>query len=359
MSSILYYITGHGFGHAVRSSQVIQSVTELRPDLKVHARTTAPEWLFPPSVIRSHQTLDAGIVQSDCLEMDLDETLRVCQGLSDQARAGRLIETEIDFIRSRKVELVVGDVPPLCFDIAARAGVPSVAITNFTWNAIYSAYVDERPAFIPLIKEMERCYRQATLGLALPYPCGLDVFPSRQPIPWISRVSSLTKDKARAKLGLPKSGTIVLLSFGGLGLRRLPLERIRKLKEFFFLSTGEREQRFDNVVVLPDLQHHYQDLVRAGDIIVSKPGYGIVADVLAHQVPLLYTDRGNFPEYPFLVDALSDLATAGFIPQDELLAGNLGPYINTLLNKEPNWPDIELNGASAAAEKILDLLAND
>ena len=35
---------------------------------------------------------------------------------------------------------------------------------------------------------------------------------------------------------------------------------------------------------LPEAQRKYEDLVRAVDVVVTKPGYGIVADVISHQV---------------------------------------------------------------------------
>ena len=48
----------------------------------------------------------------------------------------------------------------------------------------------------------------------------------------------------------------------------------------------------------------------------------------------LYTDRGEFAEYRYLVQALEDCATAEFIPQDQLLSGNLVPYLTRLLRQE-------------------------
>ena len=73
---------------------------------------------------------------------------------------------------------------------------------------------------------------------------------------------------------------------------------------------------------------------------------------------MLYTDRGEFPEYPRLVEALHDCATAEFIPQSELLSGNIAPFLQMLLQKPPSWPAISLNGAEVAAEKIIRLLDN-
>ena len=357
MSSILYYITGHGYGHAVRSHQVIRALKTARPNLRICVRTTAPEWLFgnPAGVVSySRQAIDVGIVQKDSLEMDLSKTLRVCQEF--HAQASNIVETELTFVRENNICLILGDIPPLCFEIAARADLPSVSITNFTWDVIYRSYLSDHPGFHATVEQMTECYAKATLALTLPYPCDMSMFPSRQSIPWVARTSSLTKQQARAKFDLPQTATIVLVSFGGLGLNRLPWQQLKQLPEFFFVATGDRHERDGNFVVLPDAQSRYEDLIRAVDAIVTKPGYGIVADVIAHRLPILYTDRGDFPEYPRLLDAMRDCATAEHIPQTELLLGNIEPYLTLLLSKAAHWPAVDLDGAQVAAEKVLALL---
>jgi UDP:flavonoid glycosyltransferase YjiC (YdhE family) len=354
LSSILYYITGHGYGHAVRSNQVISSLKKISPDLKVYVRTTAPQWLFHSRVVQVPRAIDVGIVQKDSLDMDVAATLQACQAL--HRNASRLIKQETDFVRKHQIRLIVSDIPPLCFEIAARESIDSIAISNFAWSRIYRAYISNYPGFTALVEEMETFYQNATLALALPYPCGMDVFPRRESIPWISRTSPLTKAQARSAFGLPQSATIVLLSFGGLGLNRLYWRKLRDLSEFFFVTTGESKQGFDNVRFLPEAQQKYEDLVRSVDVVVTKPGYGIVADVISHQVPILYTDRGEFAEYPYLVQALEECAKAEFIPQEQLLSGNIAPYLTLLLNKKQSWPVTPLAGAEIAAKKILALI---
>jgi L-arabinokinase len=355
LSSILYYITGHGYGHAIRSRQIIRTLKKARPDLGIYVRTTAPQWLFQESVVQRSLATDVGLVQKDSLEMDLDRTLRACQALHQDLP--RLIKHETEFVRTHQVRLILGDIPPVSFEIAAHASIASTAIANFTWSSIYRAYVNTHPAFITHIEEMETFYRKATLALTLPYPCGMDVFPRQEPIPWVGRTSSLSKEQARRAFQLPLSATIVLLSFGGFGLDRFPWEQLKRLKDFFFVTTGGKpQQELHTALLLPEPQRNYEDLVRAADVIVTKPGYGIVADALAHKVPLLYTSRGEFPEYARLEEALHQCATAEFIPQKQLLSGNLEPYLTRLLKKEQNWPVVPLSGAEVATEKILALL---
>jgi L-arabinokinase len=358
LSAILYYITGHGYGHAVRSNLVIQALANAAPDLKVHVRTTAPPWLFHGAqhpVVYSSEAIDVGIVQRDSLDMDLAATLDACRTLHDRIPA--LIKQEIDFIKAHGIQLILGDIPPLAFEIAARAEIPSVAVTNFTWSWIYRGYLNAFPAFLPLVEEMESYYERASLALALPYPGDLAVFPKQEKIPWLARVSPLDKPQAKAVFGLPNSAPTVLLSFGGLGLERLPWQKFRQMRDYFFVTTGAEVPRRDgNLLTLPIAQHRYQDLVRAADVIVTKPGYGIVADALAHRTPVLYTDRGDFPEYPYLVRALEELGHARFIEQDELLSGFLAPALPRLLGQHNAWPTVQLNGAEIAAKKILALL---
>ena len=356
MRSILYYITGHGYGHAVRSIQVIRALQEATPDIRVHVRTTAPQWLFatlPRSVSYTARSIDVGVIQPDSLRMDLPATLAACNDL--QQRLSRLLDEEVEFVQAQNIDLIIGDIPAACFEVASRAKIPSVAITNFTWDVIYLAYADEYPQFTPIIAAMRQSYSKSTLALTLPCPCDMSMFPRQEPIPWITRRSSLTRSQARAAFSLPESSNVVLLSFGGIGLETLPFERINAISEFHFVATGAGKSQ-GNFQVLDGAQRRYEDLLRAADVVVTKPGYGIVADALAHQVPMLYTERGEFAEYQFLVRALNELATAEFIPQAALRAGDLTSSLRRLLAKNAHWPAVRLDGAKVAAERILAVL---
>ena len=340
--------------------QVMRALAQAEPELRSYVRTSAPQWLFhdPKTPIDySQQTLDVGIIQTDSLAMKLGDTLAACQALYSDPQP--LIDTELSFIKAHDIDLIVGDAPPLAFEIAAQAGVPSVAIANFTWDFIYRAYLEQYPGFAPVIETIIRGYSQATLALTLPYhPCASTMFPRQEAIPWISRTSRLTKRAARRRFTLPQSAAIVLLSLGGMGLDRLPWKRLAQQKDYYFVTTGSARQRDGNLLTIPVSHNDYVDLLRAADAVVAKPGYGIVADVLAQRLPILYTDRGEFAEYPRLVQALGECATAAFIANADLLGGDMQPHLDRLLARPPHWPPVDLNGAEVAAQKILSLFAS-
>jgi len=355
--SVAYFISGHGYGHAVRSGQVIRRLKEACPELEFHVRTTAPRRFLldlPFPVAYEERLIDAGIVQRDSLQMNIEETLHACESLHKRMPA--LVEENLAFIEQKKIRLVLGDIPPLCFEIASQASLPSVAIGNFSWDWVYRAYLPSFPSFLPLIREMESFYRKATLALSLPFSCDMEIFPNQKSIPLITRTSSLDKREARRRFGLPATAIVVLISFGGFGLERIRWERLKQMEDFFFVTTGPAFQAEKNILILPDAQPHYEDLVRAADVVVSKPGYGIVADIIAHRARLLYTSRGDFPEVPFLLETLNHWATCEYIPQEELLAGELKSYLERLMQKEQHWPSVPLNGAQVAAEMIVELV---
>ena len=69
MKKILFYITGHGFGHATRTIEVINRLRSTERRFQPVISTTVPEWLFRREVNGDLQYVlcdnDVGAVQKD------------------------------------------------------------------------------------------------------------------------------------------------------------------------------------------------------------------------------------------------------------------------------------------------------
>ena len=111
----------------------------------------------------------------------------------------------------------------------------------------------------------------------------------------------------RAQSGKP----LVLVSFGGHGVAGLDTSALARLKDYT-IATTDLLARDHTVGPDPGLLHiseqqvydngfRYEDLVRAADVVVTKPGYGIISEAIANDAALLYTSRGHFVEYDVLV----------------------------------------------------------
>lgn len=355
---IVCYVSSHGFGHATRAAELLRALREADPRLPLSIVAAAPEWLFRPAIpgefTYRRLTTDVGLAQRDALAIDLPETLVAWR----EWQAGRAawIEAEARFLRDVGARLVLADVPPRAFAAAQRAGVPAFGLANFTWDWIYRHYAAAEPAFHALADACAADYASAEALLELPFTCDNRAFARREPIPLIARRPRLTREQARRWLGLGPE-PVVLLSFGGVGLGGFDPRRLAAMADVQFLTGGEWPELPNNVRSIPRAELDasgwgYLGLVVASDVVVTKPGYGIVTDTIAAGSRLLYTDRGDFPEYPVLVGEMGKWLTCAHVPSERLRAGEIEAPLRALLAR-PVLPPPALDGARVAAQRLL------
>jgi hypothetical protein len=342
---IVFYISGHGFGHASRQIELMREVCAQRPGIRIIVRTSVPRWMFGPVArmgveIQAFET-DSGVVQFDSLSLDEEQTAR------DAARffAGfeRRVATEAALIRGLRANLVVGDIPPLACAAAERAGVPCVAIGNFTWDWIYEGYPAfsrDAPDVIPAIR---RAYAATTRALRLPLHGGFAPMAAvTSDIPLIARRSLRDPEDTRHRLGINREQPVVLTSFGRYGAN-LPIDSLRKTGRLKILDVPRE----------PPAGLLYQDLVAAADVVVSKPGYGIVSECAANGTALLYTSRGRFVEYDVFVREMPRILRCRYLSQDDLLAGRWTDAIDALLAQPAPQERPSIDGAMVAAREVI------
>jgi hypothetical protein len=139
------------------------------------------------------------------------------------------------------------------------------------------------------------------------------------------------------------------------GLGSLDASRFARLERYHFVTaTADREANvtpYTNVG-LDELGIGYPDLVAAADVVVSKPGYGIVTDCIAGRTRLLYTDRGDFPEYPVMVGEMPRYLPSRHVTQRALFEADLAEPLAALL-QQPWPPRPDVSGAQKAARRLL------
>jgi L-arabinokinase len=345
---LVYYISGHGLGHSSRSIEVMREVRARDPLAEIIVRTAAPRWIFesaaPRGIIYQHLPTDTGVVQDDSLSLDEEATARAA-GRFDE-RFAHLVEAEAQLLRDVHPDVVIGDVPPVAGAAAHRAQLPSVVVANFTWDWILGIY----PAFDRLapgaIQTMRDAYAKTTLALRLPLHGGFSTMPAVRDVPLIARSSLRGRAETRRLLHLEEDRIVVLSSFSGFGLD-LPIADLERSGDFVLLAP-EKE---------PPAGLRYEDLVAAADVVVSKPGYGIVSECAANGTALLYSSRGNFAEYDVLVREMPTLLRCRFIPQDDLRGGRWTEHVRAVLAQPKPATRARVDGAAVAAAAILDLRA--
>lgn len=334
----------------MRTCEVLREVRARASSLPISIATAAPEALVrrevaPPLDIRP-LVCDVGVVQRNALEIDESETVVRCRAFD--AHFDQLAETEAVFLRSHGAKVVLGDVPHLAFAAAARAGIPSIALANFSWDWIYAHLARRHPALSVSAELAAQAYRNAELLLVLPFAGDLRAFARREPVGMVARRPRLEREEVRRRLDLSgERRPIVLLSFGGVGFPALTPELLGRNGPFRCVAPSELTvERLDRIGL------RFPDVVSAADVIVSKPGYGIVTDAIGARTPLVYVERGDFPEYPIMVAEMQQWLPSVQVSSEKLRSGQLDESVEQVLQKP--WPaSPDLGGAARAAEQIL------
>jgi len=236
VTTIVFYISGHGFGHASREIEIINALLARRHDLHIVVRTLAAPWLFERTVNASAPRFtlhrletDTGMVQIDSLHLDPAES--VARARAFMRGFDRRVIDESRFLDEMHADLVVCDIPALGIAAAKSIGIPAVGISNFTWDWIYAAY----PGADDVADRIGDEYAKSDLALRLPMAGGFATFPSVIDVPFVARRATRSVDETRRTLGLPLDERLVLVSFGGYGLEKLNIDALARLDGFVAL----------------------------------------------------------------------------------------------------------------------------
>jgi len=276
--------SAHGLGHLTRQLA-----------LAPHLRAGGAEVVFftaaPPAILYESLpgasivpwTADVGIRQHDSLTEDLPETVRLL--------AERCADSAVDALAAALVgfDRVIADAAPAALEAARRAGVPAVAVGNFSWPWIYDHY----PRLQPWAKRLRAWQRPHPAVSLWPGPGLLDSGFAR-----VHR-AGLVGRRAEAH---PMPAGAVLVSFGGFGLDALDAALPRIDGVTWVLAPPMAPLDRPDCLYLEGVP--YPAMVAGVDVVLTKPGYGIFAEAALGQTRLLWVERGAFPEAPHMVVAM-------------------------------------------------------
>ncbi|MCU0572805.1 MAG: hypothetical protein MUC41_07405 [Syntrophobacteraceae bacterium] len=355
---IAYYITPHGFGHAVRSLEIIRGLLQQDSGVEITLVSEIPELLVMQNIGRPlpyrRRRLDFGLIQLDSVRFDLASTLSALADL--KAGADLIVDEESEFLKSRHIDLVVADIPFLPFQAARRCGIPSLGVGNFTWDWIYSTYTEQDPRWPKLIQWIAAGYGQCDLLLRLPMHGDCSACPRHVDVPLVARHSNRPPEETRGLLGLDPLQPAYLLAFATLDLDDSALRAVETIPEAVFLFKHPLDYRLSNGLCLDPFDLSYPDVIAASDAVITKPGYGIVSDCLSHGTPMIYTDRGDFPEYPILVDAMRKHLPVAYMSSQDLYSGRWDHALAEIRRCPRRPVNLGTDGAEVCAQIILEAL---
>jgi hypothetical protein len=314
---IVAYVSGHGFGHSAREVEILRRIL---PDIPLVVKTVAPEWFWREEMGRPFEyvpdSFDVGCIQQDSIRVDVPATRDAWQEMYARNQTRR--ESEAADLKRRGAKIVVTDVAPFPLGIASELGIPALCVANFTWADIYAGYIAEEPAFGPVVARMEAEYAQAICleaDLALPMP----YFHQKENVGLVARPYTARRKELLAQLGQEAAGKRLALVYLGNWGFPIPFERLEVFSDWQFLSLSPPPVPVRNWSVVGRDWMRHSDLVASVDLVITKPGYGIVGECLHAGTPLLYCSRPNFAEYAALDSVLRQWPGGRFLEEKAFL----------------------------------------
>jgi hypothetical protein len=284
------------------------------------------------------------VVQKTAIEEDRQASeLQMKQWMSEMDIH---IKREISLLCVFQPSLVLSDISPLAFPAARAMAVPGIGVATLDWHTIYSHWLPEND---PTLTRLAAAYRDCDLLLEPPMAMDMSVFPKRQKIPLIAAYASEIKPPL-----LKRQRKKALVIFGGSDQPSCDLQALAALSEWQFLiphAPAETPENVQNIHFNNDMRPI--DFMPYVDVVVCKPGYGVLAECWRIGTPIAWVERPDFPEFPILKCWLENEFPACGMSKADFKSGNWLGALEGACEDTRAFPKLVGDGAEAAADIIL------
>ena len=133
---IAVYIAAHGFGHFTRTLNLL-SLLSHTGRYNFHIRTSSSLYKEPLTY-----ALHPSIVQTNPYHLDAEQSLHSLANFNPSLP----LAEETNFLKQQNIQAIIADAHSLPCLLAHSIGIPSILITNFTFDSIFQALLDSKPA---------------------------------------------------------------------------------------------------------------------------------------------------------------------------------------------------------------------
>ena len=354
---LLCAISHHGLGHLAQTAPVLQAMNTLRPDLEWviwsgHDRPVL-EARLDCSFTHRQEATDIGLVMHDAMRVDEAASL---QALREFHRGwdARVAQTS-RWLVDEGIQGVVSNVGYLPLQAAAAARLRTVAFCSLNWWDITRHYLGHMADIKDILAQIQAAYHTAQLFLKPAPSMPMDWLPRSLAAPPVATLGQNRRKELTQRLSLRPEHKCVLTGLGGVAYR--PPGPLPQLPGVVWLVPdswpldGRPDLHPFQLAGMP-----FRDVLASCDALVTKVGYGSFVEAAGTGLPIVYLDRPDWPETPWLVSWLAEHARAEPIREAELFQPRVGVILNRLwATPAPSTPDVA--NAPVLAQRMLDTLS--
>jgi hypothetical protein len=327
-------LSGHGYGHAGMTVPVINSLRARNPPFKLTIRTTVPlDWLRhrvegPFEVVKR---ADFGMVMADARTVLPEESLAAYARIHASWReAVAAATTQLD---SLKPTMLLSNVAYLPLAAAKILGVPNAGLGSINWADIFNHYCGHLHGANAIMDKMVQSYGVAATFLrpspSMPMPSisnGRSVGP-------IAQIGRDRRIELREHLDISDDMPIILISLRGVPTG-LDISNWPRIKDIHVLVGPGLDVSHPQAKTTSALNISFIDLVRSCDVLITKPGYGLVAEAACNGIPVLLLPWEDWPETSGLRDWLAQHGRVLALDDDKFRQGSFIEEVFEILSMQ-------------------------
>ncbi|AZB44660.1 hypothetical protein CEF21_21515 [Bacillus sp. FJAT-42376] len=332
---IAYYISDYGFGHASRSAAVIEELLLYKgTEITIcHSFVLSflKEILCGSGVrFRELQTDIGYVLKPHSLEPDVPALYKAYSIFMN--RWEERVKEEVRFLKEEQIELVLSDISPIAFAAAAKAGVCSAGLSNFTWYTAYQGLILERD-----LHPLKQAYEKMDFFFVLAGSSEPE-WGRQLDFGFFSRAHQQERvDQIHEHLKRIPSEKLIFFGLGmkidGVDVRDFPLWDSPGCR---FIVSSNVEIHHPNVWRIPEWENDVHHYIAAADLAITKAGWGTVAEAVCGRTPLLVIDRKSMKEDQNTIRYLKEKGLCRAMSWSELSTFTLSERDFTYAAKRPN-----------------------
>lgn len=352
---IALYISSHGFGHMTRCLGIMEKILNTS-DYNLYivcgkkqndfARIYLAE--YKDRVIYKDLVTDIGLVNKKN-SLEVDKSLLDKKLLEFTSSWEKAVNDEYNFLKSLNIKCIVSDISPIGTLVGHKLQLPVVLITNFTWIEQYEYIgIDES-----IIDKYRQAYSYVTKFIKYDLCLPINSVNCKE----VNEVGFTCReiDLDRVEKIKKQYGKSIMVTCGKSA--NLNTINIKNFKGTIFTTSGIDItcEEDCNVVNLPINILDTQNYIAASSIVITKAGWGTIAEAVLGHTNLVLIERPSAKEDSFNIEKIKENKLGISIAEKDLNIINIHSLEEELKN---NIDYKKLNTYKNDVDKIVSLILN-
>ena len=334
---LLVCISAHGFGHVAQTAPILNLLHARMPALRITIRTMSPlthlqsRIHVPFDYIR--EPSDIGMLMTSALDVNVKASADAYHAMHRDW--GAKVMREATALRELAPDFVLSNVGYLPLAGANRIGVPCAAMSSINWADIFAHYCGAISGAHHITTQMQVAYNNAEAFLRFTPSMPMRELYHQQVIGPVAAAGQYRRAEINTCLNMHPDEKLVLVSLGGIA-GNLPMDAWPRLPGVRWLVPADWRSMHPDAHVLESLNMPFSDVLASADALICKPGYGSFVEAACSGVPVMYSNRDDWPESVFLAQWLAEHGLCREVSRAALESGSFsGPLLELLAQPRP------------------------